>query len=51
MEVAREYGEVVATPAEADVALLLLETPFQPARTGVLFAIFFHSTGKPLPGV
>src|SRR6266700_160884 len=31
-EVARAYGEVVATPAEADLAILRLQTPFQPPK-------------------
>ena len=31
-EVADLYGEVVATPAEADLAILRLQTPFQPPK-------------------
>ncbi|HZR44730.1 MAG TPA: glycoside hydrolase family 3 N-terminal domain-containing protein [Ktedonobacteraceae bacterium] len=42
-EVANAYGEVVATPAEADLAILRLQTPYEPPKTGGLFATFFHS--------
>ncbi len=42
-EVASAYGEVVATPAEADLAILRLQTPYQPPKAGP-FAIssMFH---------
>jgi beta-glucosidase len=40
-EVADAYGEVVATPAEADVAILRLQAPFQPDKEGI-FAALFH---------
>ncbi len=42
-EVASAYGDVVATPAEADLAILRLQTPFQPPKAGP-FAIssMFH---------
>ena len=42
-EVASAYGEIVATPAEADVALLRLKTPFQLLKEDNFFASFFHS--------
>lgn len=42
-EVASTYGDVVATPAEADLAILRLQTPYQPPKAGP-FAIssMFH---------
>jgi beta-glucosidase len=43
LEEALAYGEVVVTPAEADLAILRLQTPFQPPKAGP-FAIanMFH---------
>jgi beta-glucosidase len=40
-ETAAEYGEVVATPAEADVALLRLQAPFEVRES--MFENFFHA--------
>ncbi|UNK70435.1 glycoside hydrolase family 3 N-terminal domain-containing protein [Microbacterium sp. H1-D42] len=40
-EVAGAYGEVVATPAEADVAVLRLQAPFE--DRGSVFENFFHA--------
>ena len=40
-EVAAEYGEVVETPAEADVAILRLQAPFEQRAT--MFENFFHA--------
>ncbi|GHO76570.1 beta-glucosidase [Ktedonobacter sp. SOSP1-85] len=42
-DVASAYGEVVATPAEADLAILRLQAPFQPPKGGGFLANFFHS--------
>lgn len=42
-EVATLYGEVVATPAEADLAILRLPTPFQPPKEGGFFATLLHA--------
>ncbi|MCA9975889.1 MAG: glycoside hydrolase family 3 C-terminal domain-containing protein, partial [Anaerolineales bacterium] len=39
---AAQYGTVVATPAEADLALLRLETPWYPLDTPNTFAAGFH---------
>ena len=36
------YATVVATPEEADFAIIRLNTPWQPADTQVLFALSFH---------
>jgi beta-glucosidase len=41
-EVARQYGEVVATPAEADLAILRLKAPYQ-AREGNFLERMFHA--------
>jgi beta-glucosidase len=41
-EVAGEYGDVVATPAEADVAILRLQAPYEP-RNGDFLESFFHA--------
>ena len=41
-DVARQYGEVVATPAEADLALLRLKAPYQP-REGNFLERLFHA--------
>ncbi len=41
-EVAAEYGEVVATPAGADLAVLRVQAPFTPSGPSV-FESFFHS--------
>jgi beta-glucosidase len=40
--VAAQYAEVVATPEEADVAILRLETPWIPVETKNPFAKSFH---------
>lgn len=40
-EIAGEYGDVVASPAEADVAILRLSAPFEERPT--FFENFFHS--------
>lgn len=40
-EIAGEYGQVVETPAEADVAILRLQAPFEERPT--MFENFFHS--------
>lgn len=40
--VTAHYAEVVATPEEADVAILRLETPWVPVETKNLFAKSFH---------
>jgi beta-glucosidase len=40
-EVAAEYGEIVATPAEADAAILRLQAPFEQRAT--FFENFFHA--------
>ncbi|MYW02870.1 glycoside hydrolase family 3 N-terminal domain-containing protein [Streptomyces sp. SID3343] len=40
-EIAAGYGTVVATPAEADVAIVRIKTPFEPREGG--FEQFFHS--------
>jgi len=42
-EVASTYGEVVATPTEADLAILRLQTPFQTPKDANFFAALFHS--------
>jgi beta-glucosidase len=44
---AAAYGNVVADPAEADVAVLRLRTPFEP-RTGA-FESFFHAGSLAFP--
>jgi beta-glucosidase len=41
-EVARQYGEVVATPAEADLAILRPKAPYQ-AREGNFLERMFHA--------
>jgi len=40
-EVAAQYGDVVATPQEADAAILRLKAPFE--ERGSVFENFFHS--------
>ncbi|SFR90160.1 beta-glucosidase [Microbacterium sp. cf046] len=40
-EAAAAYGEVVATPAEADIAVLRLQAPFEQRAT--MFENFFHA--------
>ena len=40
--VAAKYGTVVETPEAADVAILRLNTPFEPRPGGSLFESFFH---------
>nr|WP_245347087.1 glycoside hydrolase family 3 N-terminal domain-containing protein [Arthrobacter stackebrandtii] len=46
-EAAAAYGEVVATPEQADVALLRLQAPFEP-RPG-MFESFFHQGSLAYP--
>lgn len=46
-EIAAEYGELVATPAEADVAILRLAAPFEQRPT--FFENFFHSGSLDFP--
>ena len=46
-EVAAEYGEVVATPAEADVAILRLQAPYEQRAT--MFENFFHAGSLDFP--
>lgn len=41
-EIARQYTEIVETPEEADLILLRLATPWQPADTDIPFARGFH---------
>lgn len=41
-EVAARYGEIVPTPAEADVAVLRLQTPHEPRGRGFLARLFHH---------
>lgn len=40
-DVAAAYGEVVATPAEAEIAVLRLQAPFE--ERGTMFENFFHA--------
>jgi beta-glucosidase len=46
-EVARRYGEVVATPEEADAAILRLHAPFEQRDT--MFENFFHAGSLDYP--
>lgn len=46
-DVASQYGTVVATPAEADVAILRLQAPYE--RRGTLFENFFHAGSLEFP--
>jgi beta-glucosidase len=41
-ETAAQYGEVVATPEEADFAILRLNTPYEPPRSDNFLENFFH---------
>jgi beta-glucosidase len=41
-EVAERYGELVETPADADLAVLRLNTPYQPKGRGFLARLFHH---------
>ncbi|MEU4123373.1 MULTISPECIES: glycoside hydrolase family 3 C-terminal domain-containing protein [Streptomyces] len=45
--VAAAYGEVVADPADADLAVLRLRTPYEPR--GNVFESFFHSGSLAFP--
>ncbi|GAB3598320.1 glycoside hydrolase family 3 protein [Microbacterium tumbae] len=47
VEVAAEYGEIVASPAEADVAVLRLQAPFEERAT--VFENFFHAGSLAFP--
>ena len=46
-EVAAEYGEVVESPAEADVAILRLQAPYEQRAT--MFENFFHAGSLDFP--
>ena len=46
-EVAASYGEVVATPADADIAVLRLQAPFEERAT--MFENFFHAGSLAFP--
>ncbi|WUC81248.1 glycoside hydrolase family 3 C-terminal domain-containing protein [Streptomyces sp. NBC_00536] len=46
-EVAAAYGDVVADPAEADLAVLRLRTPYEPREN--VFESFFHSGSLAFP--
>jgi beta-glucosidase len=41
-ETAVQYADVVATPSEADIAILRLQTPYQPKGRGFLARLFHH---------
>jgi beta-glucosidase len=41
-DVAERYGDLVASPADADVAVLRLDTPYQPKGRGFLARLFHH---------
>jgi beta-glucosidase len=41
-DVAARYGDPVATPEEADLAILRLDTPYQPRGHGYLARLFHH---------
>ncbi len=41
-EVAARHGDLVSSPAEADVAILRLQTPHQPKGRGFLARLFHH---------
>jgi beta-glucosidase len=41
-ETAAQYGDIVATPAEADFAVLRLNTPYEPPRGVSFLENFFH---------
>ena len=41
-DVAAAYGELVESPADADLAILRLQTPFQP-RNDIFLEAFFHA--------
>jgi beta-glucosidase len=41
-ETAAQYGDVVATPEEADFAILRLNTPYEPPRSDSYLENFFH---------
>jgi len=47
-EVAGQYGDVVATPAEADAAILRLQAPYEP-RNGDFLESFFHAGDMRFP--
>jgi beta-glucosidase len=46
-EVAAEYGVIVSTPAEADIAILRLQAPFEERST--MFENFFHAGSLDFP--
>jgi beta-glucosidase len=41
-KVAAEYGTVVSNPAEADIAIIRLNTPFYPVESPIMMARMFH---------
>ena len=41
-EVAAQYGTVVATPEEADIAIVRLNTPYYPVESPIMMARMFH---------
>ena len=41
-KVAAQYGTVVSTPAEADFAIIRLNTPFYPVESPIMMAKMFH---------
>jgi beta-glucosidase len=42
-EAVSAFGELVSTPAEAELAILRLQAPYQPPKGGGFLANFFHS--------
>lgn len=42
VEIAAQYGDLVATPAEAELAVLRLDTPYEPKGRGFLARLFHH---------
>ncbi len=46
-EAAAPYGEVVATPAEADIAILRLQAPYE--QRGTFFENYFHAGSLDFP--
>ncbi|MFG3342270.1 glycoside hydrolase family 3 N-terminal domain-containing protein [Glycomyces sp. NPDC048151] len=46
-EVAAEYGQVVATPEEADAAVIRLQAPYE--ERGTMFENFFHAGSLDFP--
>ncbi|KHK97175.1 beta-glucosidase [Microbacterium mangrovi] len=46
-DIAAQYGEVVASPAEADVAILRIQAPYE--ERGTMFENFFHAGSLDFP--